>query len=79
MNHVKDGKRFGTAAIELGVLKQEQIYQYISKQVAEIVFATLTVSDGTFFFLDDFDEARLVVRHTVSANVLLMDRVTRLD
>jgi hypothetical protein len=79
MNHVKDGKRFGTAAIELGVLKQEQIYQYISKQVAEIVFATLTVSDGTFFFLDDFDEARLVVRHTVSANVLLMDGVTRLD
>lgn len=79
MEQVKDGKRFGSAAIELGVLKQEQIYQYISKQVDEIVFATLTVSDGTFFFLDGFDEGRLVLRHTVSANALLMDGVTRLD
>ena len=76
---VKDGKRFGAAAIELGVLKQDQIYASISKQVDEIVFATLTVGDGTFFFLDGFDEARLVSRHTVSANALLMDGVTRMD
>jgi len=73
------GKRFGEAAIELGVLKQEQIYSYIFNQIAEIVFATLTVGDGTFFFLDGFDEARLVSRHTVSANALLMDGVTRMD
>ena len=79
LSEVKDGKRFGAAAIELGVLKQDQIYAYISKQVDEIVFATLTVSDGTFFFLDGFDEARLVSRHTVSASALLMDGVTRLD
>jgi hypothetical protein len=79
MELVKAGKRFGAAAIELGVLKQDQIYAYISKQVDEIVFATLTVSDGTFFFLDGFDEARLVSRHTVSANALLMDGVTRMD
>src|SRR4051812_43908626 len=79
MTLVKDGKRFGAAAIELGVLKQDQIYASISKQVDEIVFATLTVSDGTFFFLDGFDEARLVLRHTVSANALLMDGVTRMD
>jgi hypothetical protein len=76
---VKLGKRFGEAAIELGVLKQDQIYSSISKQVDEIVFATMTVSDGTFFFLDNFDEARLVSRHTVSANALLMDGVTRMD
>ncbi len=79
MEQVKAGKRFGAAAIELGVLKQDQIYAYISKQVDEIVFATLTVADGTFFFLDGFDEARLVSRHTVSANALLMDGVTRMD
>jgi len=79
MAAVKDGKRFGEAAIELGVLQQDQIYAYISKQVDEIVFATLTVGDGTFFFLDGFDEARLVSRHTVSANALLMDGVTRMD
>lgn len=79
MGLVKSGKRFGEAAIELGVLKQDQIFKYIGKQVDEIVFATLTVADGTFFFLDGFDETRLVSRHTVSANALLMDGVTRLD
>jgi hypothetical protein len=75
----KSGKRFGEAAIELGVLTQDQIFKYIAKQVDEIVFATLTVDDGTFFFLDGFDEGRLVSRHMVSANALLMDGVTRMD
>jgi hypothetical protein len=73
------GKRFGEAAIDLGVLKQDQIYCYIARQIEEIVFATMTVGDGTFFFLDGFDEARLVSRHTASANALLMDGVTRMD
>ncbi len=75
----QSGKRFGEAAIDLGVLKQDQIYSYISRQIEEIVFATMTVGDGTFFFLDGFDEVRLVSRHTVSANALLMDGVTRMD
>jgi hypothetical protein len=76
---VRGGKRFGEAAIELGILKQDQIYSYIERQIEEIVFATMTVGDGTFFFLDGFDDARLVSRHTVSANALLMDGVTRMD
>ncbi|MEI9951496.1 MAG: DUF4388 domain-containing protein [Pseudomonadota bacterium] len=73
------GKRFGEAAIDLGVLKHDEIYSYIARQIEEIVFATMTVGDGTFFFLDGFDESRLVSRHTVSANALLMDGVTRMD
>ena len=76
---VRKGKRFGEAAIELGVLKQDQIYSHIGRQIEEIVFATMTVGDGTFFFLDGFDDARLVSHHTVSANALLMDGVTRMD
>ena len=75
----KLGKRFGEAAIDLGVLKQDQIYSYIARQIEEIVFATMTIGDGTFFFLDGFDESRLVSRHTVSANALLMEGVTRMD
>jgi hypothetical protein len=61
------------------VLKQDEIYAYIAHQIEEIVFATMTVGDGTFFFLEGFDESRLVSRHTVSANALLMDGVTRMD
>ena len=73
------GKRFGEAAIDLGVLKHDEIYSYIARQIEEIVFATMTVGDGTFFFLDGFDDSRLVSRHTVGANALLMDGVTRMD
>jgi hypothetical protein len=76
---MQTGKRFGEAAIDVGVLKQDQIYSYIARQIEEVVFATMTIGDGTFFFLDGFDDSRLVSRHTVSANALLMDGVTRMD
>lgn len=73
------GKRFGEVVVERGWLSREQLYQYMSRQIEEIVFAVLGVSDGTFFFLDGFDDARLVVRHTVGASALLIDSVTRMD
>lgn len=73
------GKRFGEVVVERGWLSREQLYQYMSRQIEEIVFAVLGVSDGTFFFLDGFDDTRLVVRHTVGASALLIDSVTRMD
>ncbi len=79
VEQMNQGLRFGEAAQAAGVLSTEKIYQYIGKQVEEVVFATLSVADGTFFFLDGFDDARLVSRHTVSAGALLMDLVTRMD
>ncbi|HWP05467.1 MAG TPA: DUF4388 domain-containing protein [Polyangiaceae bacterium] len=75
----KAGRRFGEVALELGYLTQEALYAHISKQIEEIVFSTLTVADGTFFFLDGFDATRLVSHHTLGANALLMDGVTRMD
>ncbi|HEY3235393.1 MAG TPA: DUF4388 domain-containing protein [Polyangiaceae bacterium] len=76
---VETGRRFGEVAVELGVLTQKQIYQHIEKQIEEIVLSTLMVNDGTFFFLDGFNETRLPARHIVSANTLLMGAVTRMD
>jgi hypothetical protein len=73
------GQRIGEAAVDTGMLTQERVYEFIRKQVQEVVYATLTVSDGTFFFLDGFDAGRLVARHAVSAQSLLMEGVTRLD
>jgi hypothetical protein len=75
----RGGRRFGEVAIELGALTREVLYSHISKQIQDIVFATLLVADGTFFFLDGFDEGRLVSHHTLSSNALLMDGVTRMD
>ncbi len=76
---VHAGKRFGQAALELGVIPRDRLYHYIQRQIEEIVFATLMVSDGTFFFLDGYDDGKLVSHHTLSANALLMDAVTRVD
>ncbi len=79
MERVRAGSRFGQGAVELGIITDERLYKLVGKQIDEIVFATFAISDGTFFFLDGFDESRLVSHHTVSANALLMDGVTRLD
>jgi hypothetical protein len=79
MERVRAGARYGGAAVELGIVKQEQVFQYLGRQIDEVVYATLMVGDGTFFFLDGFDDSRLVARHAASANALLMDAVTRMD
>jgi hypothetical protein len=79
MARVQDGVRYGSAAVETGVVTPEQVFQYLRRQIDEVVYATLIVGDGTFFFLDGFDEKRLVAHHAVGASVLLMDAVTRMD
>ncbi len=77
--HMSPGQRFGEVVVMLGMVSQETLYRHISKQIEEILFATLGVSDGAFYFLDGFDDARLPVRHSVNAGALLMDCVTRMD
>lgn len=73
------GRRFGEVTIDLGILQKEQVYKAIRLQVEEVVFGAMTVSDGTFFFLDGLDESQLPTRQLVSVNALLMDGVTRMD
>lgn len=79
VEQVSMGKRVGEAAIDLGFLTQNAVFNYIRRQAEEVVFATLTVGDGTFYFLEGFDEAKLVSQQVISANALLMDGVTRMD
>ncbi|RLB47420.1 MAG: hypothetical protein DRI90_26365, partial [Deltaproteobacteria bacterium] len=79
VERVEAGGRFGEVAIELGLLTPEQVFHYLGKQIEEVLYAALSVEDGTFFFLDGFDPERLVSRHALSVSLLLMDGVTRLD
>ena len=71
--------RFGEAAIKLGFLTRERLFQLMGKQTEEIVYASLLVSDAMFYFLDGFDEARLVARQNISVQSLLMEGVRRMD
>ncbi len=73
------GRRFGELAVELGFLTKDQVYKAFAQQITEVVVGALHVSDGTFFFLDGLEEARLFTRQSVSVNALLMDGVTRMD
>ena len=78
-SQLESGRRFGDVGIDLGILNKEQVYGHIRKQIEEVVCATLAISDGTFYFLEGFDDNRLPTRHAVSLNALLLDGVTRLD
>ena len=71
--------RFGEAAIKLGFLTREKLFQLMGKQTEEIVYAMLLVGDGMFYFLDSYDEKRLTARHNLSVNSLLMEGVRRMD
>ncbi len=72
-------KRFGELAVEMGILTHESIYKAFAQQITEVVVGAMHVEDGTYFFLDGFDESELPTRQAVSINGLLMDGVTRMD
>lgn len=74
-----EGKRLGDAAVELGLISREKLFAVMSKQAEEIVYKTLLVGDGMYYFLDRFDDSRLSARSNLRANALLMEGVRRMD
>jgi hypothetical protein len=73
------GKRIGEAAIELDFLSPEELFPMMARQVEEVFYAALRVSDGAFYVFDHFDEAQLARRHNMAAGALLMEGVRRMD
>ncbi len=72
--------RFGEAAVRVGFITREQLYQFMSRQTEAIVFAVLLVGDGMFFFLDGYDDDRISARQNLSVNGLhSWDGVRRMD
>jgi hypothetical protein len=73
------GKRLGDAAVDLGFISREKLFSLMSKQTEEIVYKTLVIGDGMFYFLDRYDESRLAARSNLRSNALLMEGVRRMD
>ena len=71
--------RFGEAAVKLGFISRERLFQLMGKQTEEIVYAVLLVGDGMFYFLDAYDESRLNARQNLTVAGLLMEGVRRMD
>src|SRR5262249_16619304 len=75
----ESGKRLGETAIELEFVTPEELYPMMARQVEEVFFRALQVSDGVFYFFDRFDEKQLVRRHNLNAGGLLMEAARRMD
>jgi len=72
-------QRFGEAAVALGLLSSDKLFELIGRQVEEIVYAAMLVSTGEFYFVESFDEHRLAYRLNLSVQNLLMEGVRRMD
>lgn len=73
------GKRLGEAAIEQGLISAEQLYPMMARQVEEVFYGALHVSEGYFFFFDRFDEKMIGRRYNLNAGGLLMEGARRMD
>lgn len=73
------GKRLGEAALELGIVAAETLFAMMERQVEEVFFAAVQISEGAFYFFDRFDEKVLLRRHALSASGLLMEAARRMD
>lgn len=69
----------GELVVELGLVGQSEVFRALRKQVDEVVLGMLTLADGTFFFLEGFDDTALTSHQVVNASAALMDAVQRVD
>ena len=76
---VTPAMRFGEAAVRLGFLSSDKLFQFIGKQTEEVVYAVMKVSEGEFYFRERIDQARLAYRLNLSVTSLLMEGVRRMD
>jgi len=75
----KTGKRLGEAAIDMGIVPAEQLYSMMARQVEEVFYAAVHVSEGAFYFFDRYDEKHILHRHNLNAGGLLMEAARRMD
>ncbi len=73
------GKRVGEAAIELEFVTADELFPMMARQVEEVFYAALHISEGSFYFFDRFDEKVLLRRHSLNAGALLMEGARRMD
>jgi hypothetical protein len=71
--------RFGEAAVNLGFVPREQLFNVMGWQAQEVFYAMLLMGDGAFYFLDGFDATKLPAQLNLSVSGLLMEGVRRMD
>jgi hypothetical protein len=75
----ESGKRLGETAIDLGYVAAERLFEMMARQVEEVFYAAVHVSEGSFYFFDRFDEKHIIRRHNLNAGALLIEAARRMD
>jgi hypothetical protein len=70
--------RLGEAAVQLGYVTREKLFDWIAAQTQEIFHATLLVGAGAFYFLESFDDSELAAPNRLSIVTLVRDGVRRM-
>ena len=79
LKSAETNKRLGETAIDLGMVPADTLYAMMARQVEEIFFSAVQVSDGAFYFFDRYDDKSIVRRHNLNAGGLLMEAARRMD
>ncbi len=67
--------RVGEAAVKLGFLRREKLFELMGRQAEEIFRGALAAENGAYYFLDAFDEQSLASRQMLPLSSLLREGV----
>lgn len=73
------GKRLGETAIDLGIVPADKLYAMMARQVEEVFYSAVHLSEGSFYFFDRYDERNIIRRHNLNAGGLLIEAARRMD
>lgn len=75
----ESGRRLGETAIDLGIVPADKLFAMMARQVEEVFYAAVHVSEGSFYFFDRFEEKNIIRRHNLNAGALLIEAARRMD
>ncbi len=75
----ESGKRLGETAVDLGIVPADKLYAMMARQVEEVFYSAVHISEGSFFFFDRYDEKNIIRRHNLNAGALLIEAARRMD
>jgi hypothetical protein len=70
--------RFGEAAVKLGFLSRETLFDRMAHQTEDIFYGMLVVGNAMFYFLEDFEESELSSRQKLGLTTLMREGIRRM-
>ena len=78
VREVTPQRRLGTILVERGIVSASDLYEIVKRQVEEIAYSTLALSQGNYLFTRQGDEAP-ATRLALDTQLILLEGLRRLD